>query len=418
MSSTNLTTNRGRLVRELDDEVGRKSATATVMFQLAVADRLGLGLTDLVCGEILSRTGLITAGELAELSGLTTGAVTGVVDRLEREGFVVRVNDPHDRRRVMLQLRGERFAEQGMDPYMQLSERFGELLARFDERELTTILEYLTAATAIFDEEAAYWRAETAAQRKQLTREQAAGSAPHADKGQAAKGKPRFQVKADIKVRMDMSPRGKQGSKARTFSAPLSGDEPGHLEFVSGTVVCDIGPLSDPNELYRARFEDDIPTLRSEGNAVSVRFRQRTLFGRGGGHSELLLNPAVPWDFKLECGASELRADLAAFHLRGWELESKASHIWLNLPAPNRTVEVRLTSGESKLEIYRPVGVPVRVETEGEWSSLYFDAEDEAIGDAVRESPDYAAAKARYHIVVRGRSNSLRVQERQADLVT
>src|SRR6476620_3955370 len=94
---------RAAIIQALNDEAGRKSSTATIMYQLAIADRLNLSLTDLVAGEIVSRTGAITAGELAELSGLTTGAITGVVDRLEKGGFVRRVNDPNDRRRVMLE---------------------------------------------------------------------------------------------------------------------------------------------------------------------------------------------------------------------------------------------------------------------------------------------------------------------------
>ncbi len=63
----------------------------------------GLNATDWKCYELLTQAGSIPAGELAELSGLTTGAITGVVDRLEQADFAMRRRDPNDRRRVIIQ---------------------------------------------------------------------------------------------------------------------------------------------------------------------------------------------------------------------------------------------------------------------------------------------------------------------------
>src|SRR6266852_1771624 len=80
----------------------REMSAATIMFHQAIADRLGMNITDHKCADILSRTGPITAGELAQRTGLTTGAITGVIDRLEKAGFVCRAKDPSDRRRVIL----------------------------------------------------------------------------------------------------------------------------------------------------------------------------------------------------------------------------------------------------------------------------------------------------------------------------
>ncbi|WP_392435861.1 MarR family transcriptional regulator [Chlorogloeopsis fritschii PCC 9212] len=73
---------------------GRELSAATVLFHTAIAERLGLNTTDHKCADILAQTGAITAGELAERTGLTTGAITGVVDRLEKAGFVRRERDP------------------------------------------------------------------------------------------------------------------------------------------------------------------------------------------------------------------------------------------------------------------------------------------------------------------------------------
>src|SRR5262249_43014336 len=72
----------------------RQLSAATIMFHQAVADRLGMNVTDHKCADILERNGPMTAGELAERTGLTTGAITGVIDRLEKAGFVRRAEHP------------------------------------------------------------------------------------------------------------------------------------------------------------------------------------------------------------------------------------------------------------------------------------------------------------------------------------
>src|SRR5262245_54462886 len=82
---------------------GRRLSTATIMFHQAVADRLGLNLTDHKCVDLLLLKGPLTAGELAGMTALTTGAITAALDRLERAGFVTREDDPRDRRRVVVQ---------------------------------------------------------------------------------------------------------------------------------------------------------------------------------------------------------------------------------------------------------------------------------------------------------------------------
>jgi DNA-binding MarR family transcriptional regulator len=69
-----------------------------------IADQLGLNRTDFRCVQMLGQFGPMTAGQLAELSGLTTGAVTSVIDRLERDGYARRVRDDADRRRVFVEL--------------------------------------------------------------------------------------------------------------------------------------------------------------------------------------------------------------------------------------------------------------------------------------------------------------------------
>ena len=92
---------------------GRELSAATIMFHQAIADRLGLNPTDHKCLDLLASKGLMTAGELAEMTGLTTGAITGVIDRLEAAGFAAREDDPNDRRRVILRVIPKGYREIG-----------------------------------------------------------------------------------------------------------------------------------------------------------------------------------------------------------------------------------------------------------------------------------------------------------------
>ena len=88
---------------QLIDEV-RRSQNATARFDQAVADALGLNRTDLRCVDVLHREGAQTAGRLAEQTGLSSGAMTTALDRLERAGYARRVRDSSDRRRVLVEL--------------------------------------------------------------------------------------------------------------------------------------------------------------------------------------------------------------------------------------------------------------------------------------------------------------------------
>src|ERR1700744_359744 len=77
----------------------RETSALGVLFSQAVASRLGIASSDLECLDIVVLRGPVTAGELATATGLTTGAITGVIDRLEQAGFVRRTRDAADRRK-------------------------------------------------------------------------------------------------------------------------------------------------------------------------------------------------------------------------------------------------------------------------------------------------------------------------------
>src|SRR5271166_2899245 len=135
--------NRSELLRGLGGEF-RQLATATILFHQVIADRLGMHVTDHKCAEILLRTGPITAGELAERTGLTTGAITGVIDRLEKAGFVRRAKDPADRRRVVIEPFPERIEEEIGPLFESLKSAMAELCSRHGSRELAVIRDFIT----------------------------------------------------------------------------------------------------------------------------------------------------------------------------------------------------------------------------------------------------------------------------------
>jgi len=94
---------KGQLVDDLIREF-RASGNQDNAFDALAAEQLGINQTDLHCLNIIENSGGVTAGELAAQSGLSNGAITGVLDRLERAGFAQRVPDAGDRRRVYVQV--------------------------------------------------------------------------------------------------------------------------------------------------------------------------------------------------------------------------------------------------------------------------------------------------------------------------
>jgi DNA-binding MarR family transcriptional regulator len=86
-------------------ELGREGSTLAVLRHARIAEQMGLSATDHKALDLASRAeGPLTAGRIAQLTGLSTGAVTGVIDRLERAGFVRRVRDTQDRRKVLVEI--------------------------------------------------------------------------------------------------------------------------------------------------------------------------------------------------------------------------------------------------------------------------------------------------------------------------
>ena len=113
------------------------------MFAQAVAEQAGISSSDMDCMDFLVMEGRMTAGRLAELTGLTTGAITGVVDRLEKAGFVHRERDDRDRRKVFIAPVPERLAEIARF-YALMQRAMHKLSDAYSDEELKLLLRYTT----------------------------------------------------------------------------------------------------------------------------------------------------------------------------------------------------------------------------------------------------------------------------------
>lgn len=117
-------------------------------FDALAAERLGISRTDLGCLDIVQARGGAAPGELATASGLTTGAITGVLDRLERAGLVRREPDPGDRRRVNVVVTDEHYAR-SEEIWRPLMEDWQRLLAGRSASELRATTQFLRATGAL-----------------------------------------------------------------------------------------------------------------------------------------------------------------------------------------------------------------------------------------------------------------------------
>jgi DNA-binding MarR family transcriptional regulator len=136
-----------RLIGEVG-EAFRINGNQEHAFDNLAAQRLGVNRTDLNCLDIIQRIGPLTAGELATETGLTTGAVTAVIDRLEGAGYARRLRDDEDRRRVIVE-GTERFFEAAWGIWGPMKEDWEALMRKHTARELEFLLEFMRESTEV-----------------------------------------------------------------------------------------------------------------------------------------------------------------------------------------------------------------------------------------------------------------------------
>jgi DNA-binding MarR family transcriptional regulator len=134
-------TRKAELVKDIIVAI-QDEQTQSAFLSNAIAERLGVTTTELeVLGTLVAR-GALSAGDLAKRTGLTSGAVTRLIDRLAERGIVRRLADPADRRRVLVEVTPS--AMKASDPFYEPIAREGTaLLEQRTEKELEVILEYL-----------------------------------------------------------------------------------------------------------------------------------------------------------------------------------------------------------------------------------------------------------------------------------
>jgi DNA-binding MarR family transcriptional regulator len=145
-------TERIRMLEAIADE-GRRTGTRSVLLHAAVAEKLGLNQSDHKCADLIAaQPHPITAGRLAELTALSTGAITGVLDRLEAAGFIARDHDPNDRRRVVIRATPERAPDLSA-VFKPLREAMIAHCDRYTNQQLQVILDFMRGSEQVLHEQ-------------------------------------------------------------------------------------------------------------------------------------------------------------------------------------------------------------------------------------------------------------------------
>lgn len=151
---------RAGLLAELS-VAARHYTAAYALFNQALADHFGLHPTDVQCLNLLGlETGPVTTGRVGELTGLSTGAASRLVDRLERAGYVTRERDPGDRRRVLVATVPERMAAFGR-VWESLSGAWWRMFEDYDDDHLAVLLTHMRRTVELSAAQVARLRAGT-----------------------------------------------------------------------------------------------------------------------------------------------------------------------------------------------------------------------------------------------------------------
>ena len=337
-------------------------------FGQTVAIRFGLSESDIETLEALIDRGASTAGRLSELTGLTSGAVTRVVDRLEQAGYVRRVPDPADRRRVIVEVVPEKVAAI-QSTLGRIGQASADEIGRYTDAQLSLINDFLMRM-------------------EQITREEATTLREHPE---------------------DRS----EGEGASEHSAPLGGLPSARLLVRSGLSELRLGPGQAPSELYRAEFQGATPYVRVRDGRVVVQYRGIPFDWRKR-KATIGLNPGIPWSIEVIGGVQRVEADLREVDTPRFELTGGTERIELDLGAPRAEAIVRFVGGASTIKLTRPQDVPVRLQIVG--GSGHVDLDGTRIGQkggrTSVQSKGWADAERRYDVEIVGGSKAVEIVAR------
>lgn len=343
----------------------RRLASDVVDAHQRHAELLGVSSTELRSLEVVAAEGQTTAGRLAAALRLTTGAVTGVLDRLEQRGLVRRRPDPEDRRRVLVVL-GEGASAQLAGVPDPLAGAVGDLVAVADEERLATVDRLL----AVLD----------LSLRDELRRLDQRQPSP-------APGGPLAVGGAGV-------------SRARLLiSAGLN------------NVTLGTAPME---ELCRVAFGGNAEVeLVESGGTVTLAPRRRLLLGGWVGPGEITLRAGLRWALEVAGGTNRWSADLTGVAVERLTLQGGANRITIALPPPQGTVMVTIGGGVSRCTLRIPAGSALRLTTRGGATKLRIgDVRMGAVGGHLEwQSPDYTTAADRYEVSVGGGAERLEILE-------
>jgi DNA-binding MarR family transcriptional regulator len=141
---------RRELLEVLEDAI-QDNGNTNVLLVHAIAQHIGLSAAEFECWALIRDHGPFTAGELAKRCHITTGGMTGMIDRLERRNYVKREADPNDRRRVLVRtIHNEAAFKKVRELYDPLQKSFNELIASYNDEELAFILAFMTRTNGLF----------------------------------------------------------------------------------------------------------------------------------------------------------------------------------------------------------------------------------------------------------------------------
>ncbi|MGZ3623488.1 MAG: MarR family winged helix-turn-helix transcriptional regulator [Ktedonobacteraceae bacterium] len=341
------------ILGELDRGLRQFTGLGTSFFRAAAA-RVGMTVSDVQVLDFLDSAGPMTAGQLADLTGLTTGAITGMINRLEEAGLVNRGRDPNDGRKVIVRLAGDKSAKEIESIFASLEREWNEIASHYNDEQIALLLEFVKNSNAVTRNEI---------------------------------------------VRLRETPSGTEG----IYTAPLGDLSSAQLVFPSGTFRLALHAGDIKGALYQARFEGPVPEVKVKDGIVAIRYPRRLWMpSKSQRSSEVTLNSTIPWQLLIQGGASEITADLAGLNLVSLEVKGDVSMVRLDLPTPVGKVPVNISGGASDVVVRRPAGVGVRAHLKGWASTFIFDDQSFSyVGNDVRlQSQGYAEDAPHYDIEV------------------
>ena len=365
-----------------DDAAGalRRLITEAIGAHEVVAASLGLNPTDLRCLELAAGEPEMTPTRLAELSDLTSGAVTGVLDRLERAGFVQRESDTADRRRLLVRVDPERRAE--------LEAQYAPLIERAIEAGAGT-------------KDGAYLTAIADALRREADRLRVTTYGGIIDDAYTV------PIGDVVRARLVLH----TGAPRLNLGGAAFGQQVRMVAETAATRLA-VRPAEPDGELIRASFVGPAPDVRTSDGTVTMRYRRRVIDTRSRA-IDAALHPSAAWAVEIENGITDVDADLRGLNLLTITARGGVNHFSLRLPRPSGTVRIAIDGGVSAGRLTRPVGVPVLVAAGDGVSRLTFDGEErESSGVALRvRSRGYDRAPDRYELEIAGGISELAITE-------